>query len=149
MPKPLELLKDGFAALGRLFSSQWSRAGTASQGLLGRIPPARRQGALIGLCAGLALILALLLTILFREWERRGEIARNTAPRGAPAIPPEEFFFPGEPDFLPGFLLEREKREVWTGEDARPFWTDPLDYGAGPWIEGVRSAVDELLERVP
>ncbi|MDR1251993.1 MAG: hypothetical protein LBK62_07475 [Treponema sp.] len=64
-------------------------------------------------------------------------------------IPPEELFLPDEPDFIPGVLLERERRTSWTAEDAAPYWQDPLRNGEEQWRERLEAAIDELLERVP
>ena len=65
------------------------------------------------------------------------------------AIPPDEIFFPDEPDFLPGVLLEREQRAVWTEQDAAEHWQDPLRFGEEPWREMLEAAIQELLERIP
>ena len=64
-------------------------------------------------------------------------------------IPPEDLFLPEEPDFLPPVILERERRESWTGEDAEAFWYRPLEDGEEIWREQVEKVVDDLLERVP
>jgi len=64
-------------------------------------------------------------------------------------IPADELFLPDEPDFLPGVLLDRERREVWTEDDVLEFWQDPLRAGEEQWREKIEAAVDELLERVP
>ncbi|MDR3191450.1 MAG: hypothetical protein LBT87_00110 [Treponema sp.] len=68
--------------------------------------------------------------------------------RDAP-IPPEELFLPDEPDFLPGVIPERERRDIWTAEDAEPYWYNPLEGGEETWRNRIRSALDEFLERVP
>lgn len=126
------------------------RVGGMLGALAARIPPARRLPVLMGLCVCMALALGVLITVLARGLNRRGESADGLAGIFQPlAIPPEDFFLPGEPDFLPEALLEREPREFWTVEDTRQFWTDPLDYGPEAWGGGIRAAVDELLERVP
>jgi hypothetical protein len=65
------------------------------------------------------------------------------------AVPPEEFFLPGEPDFLPDTLLERERRESWTVEDARPFWIDPLGEGVSDYTDLMSAVIDDLMERTP
>ncbi|MCL2243129.1 MAG: hypothetical protein FWC03_01515 [Treponema sp.] len=64
-------------------------------------------------------------------------------------IPAQELFLPDEPDFVPGVLLERERRSSWTGQDASAFWRDPLMYGEEQWREKIETAVDRLLENVP
>jgi hypothetical protein len=65
------------------------------------------------------------------------------------AIPPEELFLPDEPDFLPGVIPEREQREVWSAEDAAPYWYDPLEGAGDEWRGRIKTALDELLEYVP
>lgn len=64
-------------------------------------------------------------------------------------IPPEEIFLPDEPDFIPGTLLERDRRLIWTEEDASAFWQDPLRFGEEQWRDKLEAAIDEFLERVP
>ncbi len=64
-------------------------------------------------------------------------------------IPPEEIFLPEEPDFVPGVVLERERRTVWTEEDAREYWRDPLKEGEEQWREKIETEIDKYLERVP
>jgi hypothetical protein len=66
------------------------------------------------------------------------------------AIPPEEIFLPEEPDFIPGVLLERERRTNWTEQDAAEYWQDPLKYGEEQWREKIeKTIIEEILERVP
>jgi hypothetical protein len=66
----------------------------------------------------------------------------------AQRVPREEFFSPGEPDFLPPVLLYREQKERWTAEDAAPFWTDPATIDDN-WRNKVEEYVEKLLESVP
>ena len=63
-------------------------------------------------------------------------------------IPAEELFLPEEPDFLPGVLLDRDRRTSWSEEDALEYWQDPLRAGEEQWREKIETAIDELLERV-
>ena len=65
------------------------------------------------------------------------------------ALPGEDFFLPYEPDFVPDALLEREPKDGWTEEDARPFWTDPLEGNESFWRRRIESGIDSLLEHVP
>jgi hypothetical protein len=64
-------------------------------------------------------------------------------------VPPEEIFLPEEPDFVPGVILEREKRTEWTENDAREYWRDPLKEGEEQWREKIEGEIDKYLERVP
>jgi hypothetical protein len=64
-------------------------------------------------------------------------------------IPQEELFLPDEPEFLPELLLERERREIWTADDGRPYWNDPRENSDSLWRERVRTEIDALLENVP
>ena len=64
-------------------------------------------------------------------------------------FPAEDFFLPYEPDFVPDVLLERDPKDGWTEEDARPFWTNPLDGNEELWRKRIESGIDSLLERVP
>jgi hypothetical protein len=61
----------------------------------------------------------------------------------------EEFFLPYEPNFVPDVLLEREPKDGWSEEDARPFWTDPLEGNREFWRKRIQSGIDSLLENVP
>ena len=66
------------------------------------------------------------------------------------ALPPEDLFPAGEPDFLPGVLRERERRETWSTEDGRPHWTSPKDTaGEALWRERIKTTIDDILEGVP
>jgi hypothetical protein len=75
-----------------------------------------------------------------------GQELRDTL--GPRPIPPEELFLPDEPDFLPEVLLEREPAPL-TAEDARSFWTDPLEGGEELWLERIKTVIDDLLEPIP
>lgn len=61
----------------------------------------------------------------------------------------DDLFLPDEPDYVPGVLLEREQRAVWTIEDAAEHWQDPLKFGEEHWREKIETSIDELLERIP
>lgn len=113
----------------------------------------RKRLVFIGLGAVLALLLCFLLVMALAmngtadAGFRAAEGEYGFPPRTP--IPPEELFLPAEPGFLPGVMLERERRQTWTAEDAEPYWQDPLKGGEEPWRNRVEAAVDELLERVP
>jgi hypothetical protein len=64
-------------------------------------------------------------------------------------IPPDEIFLPDEPDFVPGVILERERRTVWTEQDASEYWQDPLREGEEQWREKIETEIDRFLERIP
>jgi len=64
-------------------------------------------------------------------------------------IPAEDLFLPDEPDFVPGVILEREKRTQWTDDDAMAWWQDPLKDGEQEWRDQIERTVDEIMEGVP
>jgi hypothetical protein len=68
---------------------------------------------------------------------------------GQVVIPAQELFLPQEPDFLPGVLLGRQRRESWTVEDAQEYWQDPMKNGENEWRLRVEAVIDELLENIP
>jgi hypothetical protein len=110
----------------------------------------RRKPALIGLGVCAAILIFVLVFAFLGLRERYGRSRQNQLePFSARGIPPEELVLPSEPDFLPEVLLEREQRESWTAEDARPFWTDPLDEGAEEYSKLMESVIDDLMERIP
>jgi hypothetical protein len=119
---------------------------------LGELLQTNRKLALFGLGGLLFFVLLCLISVLLVVNHGRGGAPDNSRelneafrPRD---IPPGDLFLPEEPDFLPGVLPERERRESWTPEDARPFWTDPAE-NSGLWRDRIESMVDEYLEHVP
>ncbi|MDR2049667.1 MAG: hypothetical protein LBP69_09470 [Treponema sp.] len=100
-------------------------------------------------CGAVFIILMLLVILAF---VRHVPVKKDTPPE-RPLLPlsfsPEDFFMPPEPDFVPPILLEREPRDGWSEEDARPFWTDPMEENAGTWRGRIEKGVGELLENVP
>ena len=111
---------------------------------------AEEKRRLVIICAaGFAVLLILSIIISVTGSSKDGSSAENERARFNIAIPPEELFLPDEPDFLPGVVLERDRRLNWTEQDASEYWQDPLKYGEEQWREKIEAAVDELLERVP
>jgi hypothetical protein len=112
----------------------------------------RQKLGLICLSACMVLVLLLLVSLILgmrrnaRPARPEQSLSEAFSPR---AIPPEELFLPDEPDFVPAVILERERREAWTAEDARPFWTDPLDEGAEGYVNLMSKVIDDLMERTP
>ena len=126
--------------LGKIIQviKNWFLALTAEQ---------KRKLALI--CTGvfsLFLTLAVLISLFTREREKPAEIER---PAIISPIPAGELFLPDEPDFVPGVLLERDRKTSWTEEDAEQYWQDPLRQGEEQWREKIEMEIDKILERVP
>jgi len=93
------------------------------------------------------LTLSVLLSLKLPEKKERAE-SQNDLNFKIP-IPPEEIFLPEEPDFVPGVILDRERRTEWTEKDAQEYWQDPLKEGEEQWREKIESEIDKYLERVP
>jgi hypothetical protein len=113
---------------------------------LDRAGPDKRKPLLIGLAglAGIFLILAIAAGTM------NSKKRRTTSPEAVSeglTIAAEELFIPAEPDFVPEFIFEREKRRFWSLEDIRPYWRTPD--ASGRWREEIKSAVDKLMEGIP
>ena len=144
------------AALGNLrntFARFAENTDVLADRFFGRFPEEKRRPMLFSLAGLAALLLILVITVLvasFRGPKKSDPADISTGPQ----IPSEELFIPGEPDFAPEFMLEREKRRSWSLEDIRPYWRDPAS-GTSPgaassiWREEIKSAVDKLMEAVP
>ena len=101
------------------------------------------------LCTGL-FVLILTISVLVSIGSNSGEAALKPESSGIfLQIPAEELFLPDEPDYIPGVLLERDRRSSWTFEDAEEYWEDPLRSGEEQWREKIEKAIDDFLERVP
>jgi malate synthase len=130
--------------------------------LLERLPQDRRRRVVLAAAVSFAVLLVIIagsaLVSKNRNEQRIASTGNNASGRsasdrpGAPQraiIPPDEIFLPDEPDFVPGVLLERERRVVWTEEDAAPFWQDPLIDGEQQWRDRIEKTIDEIMENVP
>jgi hypothetical protein len=126
----IEKIRDGFTALAEFVKSHL-------------------RAALI-IAAAVLLVILLLLILAVNSHRSVTEKKRpDTEPASDYAFPAESFFLPYEPDFVPDVLLEREPRDGWTEEDARPFWTDPMEGSEELWRKRIESGIDSLLEQVP
>ncbi|MDR1444508.1 MAG: hypothetical protein LBI94_06480 [Treponema sp.] len=99
--------------------------------------------------AGLGLALLILLPVMIAAGRPAPAKEPGAGTFKAVPVPPEDLFLPEEPDFLPPVILERERRDAWTADDAEPYWYNPLEEGEEGWREQVEKVIDELLERVP
>ncbi|MDR0637987.1 MAG: hypothetical protein LBG27_03630 [Spirochaetaceae bacterium] len=105
--------------------------------------------ALFGLAGTGVIVLVVVVTIIALNLNADGaKPPEDSVLFPAGNISDEEFFVPGEPDFLPPVILYREPRKQWTNEDAAPFWTDPATLDDN-WSNNVEKYVDKLLESVP
>ena len=99
---------------------------------------------------GIPVILALFITgASLMSKDASGPKAPPVSSVTARRIPAEDLFLPDEPDFVPGVILEREKRAQWTADDAMPWWQDPLKDGEQEWRDQIEKTVDDIMESVP
>jgi hypothetical protein len=117
--------------------------------LLENIPEKKRRLFFIGIGGACAVLLLACAGVLLLTKKPGAPSSEKRVSVQRIVIPPEELFLPEEPDFIPGVLLERERRTVWTAEDAAPYWQDPLKNGEEQWRNRIEKAVDEFLEQVP
>ena len=155
---PLELLNKLKEALLAI----WSNVFSFAEGIVGRFlgggsfspsgesedksQAAKKRLILLGLGGVTVLLLGLLVFIIVRNVSRSERTGSSNVASGL-SIPVEELFFPAEPDFLPGFLPERERRRFWSLDEIRPYWKAPGN--SVWWMEEITSTVDSLMEGVP
>jgi len=160
MPRLPEFIQSFFSKTGNSIGGLFRRA-LESQGvrrgglkeqldkLLARFSADRRLVLLLAI--GIPVILAL---VIFGASTLSKDASSKPGPLPASSvmtrrIPAEELFLPDEPDFVPGVILEREKRTQWTADDAMPWWQDPLKDGEQEWRDQIEKTVDEIMESVP
>jgi len=102
-------------------------------------------------CTGI-FVISLTLSVIFSLINKEKPIRIENQPEriylNLP-IPAGDLFLPDEPDFIPGVILQRDRRTSWTEEEAAEFWQDPLRFGEEQWREKIEAAIDEILERIP
>jgi hypothetical protein len=113
---------------------------------INNVGPDKKKPLFIGLGA-LALLFLILIIAAGISSSRKRRMASPDAVAGSLTIPTEELFIPAEPDFVPEFIFEREKRRFWSLEDIRPYWRIPDS--SDRWREEIKSAVDKLMEGIP
>ena len=125
--------------------------------------PSEKQRLVKMIAVGAGVVLLAIVGTSFLTKNRSGEQGISPAGNATPSytssagrepirrvvIPPDELFLPSEPDFVPGVMLGRDRRAVWTAEDAAPLWQDPLKSGEQEWRDRIEKTVDEILESVP
>jgi hypothetical protein len=160
MPRPPEFIQSFFSKAGNGIGGFFRQAGDKTTGLRGslkekldelykRLPADRRI--VLTMAIGIPVVLLLFITgtvLIFKD--------ASVKPAALPAssvitrrIPAEDLFLPDEPDFVPGVILEREKRTQWTADDAMSWWQDPLKDGEQEWRDQIEKTVDEIMESVP
>ena len=117
------------------------------QGLFRKLSIVQKRRLAIGCTVVFSLILTLSVIIPMLNKERELPAGPERLIINSP-IPPGELFLPDEPDFVPDFLLERERRTSWTENDANEHWQNPLKEGEEQWRQIIESTVDGILERV-
>jgi hypothetical protein len=145
--------RDGISSFFRwVLESQGVRRGKLKEKLdelFDRLPADRRI--ILTLAIGVPVILLLFITgaSLMSKEKSVKPAALPTSSAVSLRIPAEDLFLPDEPDFVPGVILEREKRTQWTADDAMPWWQDPLKDGEQEWRDQIEKTVDEIMESVP
>jgi hypothetical protein len=160
MPRLPEFIQSFFSKAGngiggffrRTLESQGVCRGRLKEKLdrmLNRLPADRRI--VLTLAIGIPLVLLLFITgaSLLSKGASVKPAALPASSVAARRIPAEDLFLPDEPDFIPGVILEREKRTQWTADDAMPWWQDPLKEGEQEWRDQIEKTVDEIMESVP
>jgi hypothetical protein len=120
--------------------------------LIDKIPQEKRRLALMAGAGGLAAVILVIVGVSVATSGGSGGEEAAPAVSAQPqrgVIPPDELFLPFEPDFVPGVILERERRSEWTVEEAIPLWQNPLTNGEQVWRDLMEETVDTIMESVP
>jgi len=112
----------------------------------GHFEPEKRRLLLIGSGSLIGILLILVIAAGVSSSKKRRTVSPGAVSEGL-TIAVEELFIPAEPDFVPEFIFEREKRRFWSLEDIRPYWRTPDS--SDRWREEMKSAVDKLMEGIP
>jgi hypothetical protein len=137
------------AGIGDFFNGLAAKPAGLGAKLLENIPEEKRRLFFIGIGGACAVLLLACAGVFFLTKKPAAPPSEKSVSVQRITIPPEELFLPEEPDFIPGVLLERERRTVWTAEDAAPYWQDPLKNGEEQWRNRIEKAADEFMEQVP
>jgi hypothetical protein len=144
------------AALGSLF--QIMRQGAVNvrvraQAVFDRLAeklPSGRQRLVVGVSIiAFSVIVLILVGVSAARGSRESKVPVTAGTVRQGFILPDELYLPNEPDFVPGVLLEREQRTMWTTSDAAPLWQDPLKDGEEPWRNRIERTIDDIMESVP
>jgi hypothetical protein len=160
MPRLPEFIRSFFSKAGKGIDGLLRRTDNKTTGvrdglkekldiLLCRLPADRRV--VLTLAIGIPVVL-LLVIFGASTLSKNGSVKPGPLPASSVMtrrIPAEDLFLPDEPDFVPGVILEREKRTQWTADDAMPWWQDPLKDGEQEWRDQIEKTVDEIMESVP
>jgi len=131
--------------------------------LFERVPPLKRRMVKIAAGGSFGVLLLVIIVISFATMDKsRKPVISSAGNTGSGhtessgnivsqriVIPSDELFLPFEPDFVPGVMLERQRRTVWTTEDAAPLWQDPLKNGEQEWRDRIEKTIDDIMESVP
>jgi hypothetical protein len=117
----------------------------------------KRPRLAVGILAALIVLFAALALLMVFSGARGGSGDGQAAAQGAAMlddakllpIPADEIFLPPEPDYLPLLLLGRNRRELWTAKDARPYWIDPAPLMPDSLKDEAQNVITTLLEAVP
>jgi len=113
---------------------------------ISNVGPDKKKPLLIGLGALAVLFLILIIAAGISNSRKRRKASPDIV-AGDLTIASEELFIPAEPDFVPEFIFDREKRRLWSLEDIRPYWKIPDS--SDRWREEIKSSVDKLMEGIP
>ena len=140
--KAKELL-NGFKGMGADIPGKIK---SVTERFIGRVPSEKRRILLFGFGGAVVFFFILVISVMAFNSRRPEKSVPPNVSAGTTA-PVDDLFMPGEPDYLPEFLLERDPRRFWSLEDIGPYWKNPAE--AGKWKNIARSAVDQLMETVP
>ena len=110
---------------------------------------ARKKMMLILSAAILVVLVLLLILSIVTESRLNKKKTESNSEKQSTAVLPENLWLPSEPPAVPGVQLSRVRRDNWSAEDVKRWYTVPDSTS----LAGLRSVgqnqIDKLLESVP
>ena len=109
----------------------------------------RKKMMLIITAAVLVLLVLLLILSIVTESRLNKKKTESNSEKQSTAVLPENLWLPSEPLAVPGVQLSRVRKESWTVEDVKRWYTVPDNTSLAGLRAVGQSQIDKLLESVP
>ena len=109
----------------------------------------RKKMMLIITAAVLVLLVLLLILSIVTESRLTKNKTENSKKEHSTVLLPDNLWLPAEPLAVPGVQLSRDRKERWSAEDVKRWYTVPDNTSLAGLRAVGQSQIDKLLESVP